>query len=55
MNGLRINSMRFPARRFRLNRSAEAAWWIFAVVSFAPVSQIFPFVNPAADGYPPML
>lgn len=29
----------------------EAVWWIFAAVSFVPVSQIFPFLYPVADRY----
>jgi tetratricopeptide (TPR) repeat protein len=29
----------------------EAAWWVAAAASFAPVSQIFPFLNPVADRY----
>ncbi len=32
-------------------RCDEAAWWIFAASSFAPVSQIFPFLYPMADRY----
>lgn len=32
-------------------RRAEAGWWIFAVVSFGPVSQLFPFLYPLADRY----
>jgi hypothetical protein len=32
-------------------RSEEAAWWVFAGVSFAPISQIFPFLYPVADRY----
>ena len=32
-------------------RSAELGWWVFALVSFAPVSQIFPFLYPMADRY----
>jgi hypothetical protein len=32
-------------------RSVEAAWWVAAAVSFAPVSQVFPFLNPVADRY----
>jgi hypothetical protein len=32
-------------------RRPEAGWWIFALVSFAPVSQIFPFLYPLADRY----
>ncbi len=29
----------------------EAGWWLFALVSFGPVSQIFPFLYPFADRY----
>jgi hypothetical protein len=32
-------------------RREEAGWWIFALASFAPVSQIFPFLYPLADRY----
>ena len=32
-------------------RREEAAWWIGAAAAFAPVSQIFPFLNPVADRY----
>jgi hypothetical protein len=32
-------------------RSEEAAWWLGAAASFAPVSQYFPFLNPIADRY----
>ena len=32
-------------------RSPEAAWWIGAAAAWAPVSQIFPFLNPFADRY----
>ncbi len=32
-------------------RSVEAAWWVAAAVSFAPVSQVFPFLYPVADRY----
>jgi hypothetical protein len=32
-------------------RSEEAGWWLVAAVSFAPVSQIFPFLYPLADRY----
>jgi hypothetical protein len=32
-------------------RRPEAAYWAWAVVSFAPVSQIFPFLHPFADRY----
>lgn len=29
----------------------EAAWWVWAVIAFVPVSQIFPFPFPLADRY----
>jgi hypothetical protein len=32
-------------------RSDEAAYWLGALAAFAPVSQLFPFVNPVADRY----
>ena len=32
-------------------RSQEAVFWIWALVAFAPVSQIFPFLYPMADRY----
>lgn len=32
-------------------REAEAVFWAWAVISFAPVSQIFPFLFPMADRY----
>jgi len=32
-------------------RSDEGAWWLSAVAAFAPVSQLFPFLNPVADRY----
>ena len=32
-------------------RSAEAAFWVWAAVSFLPVSQLFPFLYPMADRY----
>ncbi len=32
-------------------RSDEAAYWLGALAAFAPVSQIFPFLNPIADRY----
>ncbi len=32
-------------------RQEEAAWWIGAAAAFAPISQIFPFLNPIADRY----
>jgi hypothetical protein len=33
------------------NRSEEAAYWVGAAAAFAPVSQLFPFLNPIADRY----
>jgi tetratricopeptide (TPR) repeat protein len=32
-------------------RSDEAAFWLGALAAFAPVSQLFPFLNPIADRY----
>jgi tetratricopeptide (TPR) repeat protein len=32
-------------------RSSEAAFWAWALISYAPVSQIFPFLYPLADRY----
>ncbi|MCP5057784.1 MAG: hypothetical protein GY937_13830 [bacterium] len=32
-------------------RRLEAAWWLWAALSFLPVSQIFPFVYPMGDRY----
>jgi hypothetical protein len=32
-------------------REAEIAYWVWALVSFGPVSQIFPFLYPLADRY----
>jgi len=32
-------------------RRTEAAWWLWAVLSFAPISQVFPFIYPMADRY----
>jgi hypothetical protein len=32
-------------------RDPEAAWWLMAAASFAPVSQVFPFLYPLADRY----
>jgi len=34
-----------------VRRREEAAWWIGAAAAFAPVSQVFPFLNPVADRY----
>jgi tetratricopeptide (TPR) repeat protein len=33
------------------SRSDEAAYWLGALGAFAPVSQLFPFLNPMADRY----
>jgi hypothetical protein len=33
------------------SRSVELAYWVWALVSFAPISQIFPFLYPLADRY----
>jgi hypothetical protein len=33
------------------SRSPELAWWVWALVSYAPVSQVFPFLYPLADRY----
>ena len=46
----------FPLLGWRLvvtlkRRSQEAVFWIWALVAFAPVSQIFPFLYPMADRY----
>jgi hypothetical protein len=32
-------------------RLPETAYWVWAIVSFAPVSQVFPFLYPMADRY----
>jgi hypothetical protein len=32
-------------------REPEVAYWVWAIVSFGPVSQIFPFLYPLADRY----
>jgi len=32
-------------------RSVEAVFWVWALLAFAPVSQIFPFLYPMADRY----
>jgi len=32
-------------------RQQEAAWWLWAALSFAPISQVFPFIYPMADRY----
>jgi hypothetical protein len=32
-------------------RDPELAWWAWAAVSYAPVSQLFPFLYPMADRY----
>jgi hypothetical protein len=34
-----------------VRRREEAAWWIWAAASYAPISQIFPFLYPMADRY----
>jgi len=34
-----------------LRRSPEAVYWIWALVAFVPISQIFPFLYPMADRY----
>jgi len=34
-----------------LRRKEEAIWWVMAAASFAPISQIFPFMYPVADRY----
>jgi hypothetical protein len=32
-------------------REPEAAYWVWALVSFGPISQVFPFLYPLADRY----
>ena len=32
-------------------RRVEAAWWLWAALSFAPIAQVFPFIYPMADRY----
>jgi len=32
-------------------RQEEGAWWLAAAVSWAPISQVFPFMHPMADHY----
>jgi hypothetical protein len=32
-------------------RREEGAWWLWAALSFAPISQVFPFIYPMADRY----
>jgi hypothetical protein len=32
-------------------RRIEGAWWLWAALSFAPISQVFPFIYPMADRY----
>ena len=39
------------SRRTLRARKPEAAWWIGAAAAWAPVSQVFPFLNPIADRY----
>jgi hypothetical protein len=34
-----------------LRRSPEAVYWLWALVAFVPISQIFPFLYPMADRY----
>jgi hypothetical protein len=34
-----------------LQRREEAAWWVWAAASYAPISQLFPFLYPMADRY----
>jgi len=43
---LAVRAVRTLARR-----EPEAAFWVAAAASFAPVSQVFPFLNPVADRY----
>jgi hypothetical protein len=33
------------------HRREEAVYWVWAAVSFAPISQVFPFLHPMADRY----
>jgi hypothetical protein len=40
-----------PSSRGARPSRAELAYWVWALVSFAPVSQIFPFLYPMADRY----
>jgi len=39
------------AVRTLARRDVEGAFWVAAAASFAPVSQVFPFLNPVADRY----
>ena len=52
---LRAAGRRRARRRARwrtlARRELEAAFWVAAAASFAPVSQVFPFLNPVADRY----
>jgi hypothetical protein len=32
-------------------RETELAWWVWALIAFVPVSQVFPFLYPVADRY----
>jgi len=34
-----------------VRRQEEAAWWVWAAASYAPISQVFPFLYPMADRY----
>jgi hypothetical protein len=34
-----------------VRRREEAAWWVWAAASYAPISQVFPFLYPMADRY----
>jgi hypothetical protein len=43
---LAVRAVRTLARR-----DVEGAFWVAAAASFAPVSQVFPFLNPVADRY----
>ncbi|HVN36950.1 MAG TPA: hypothetical protein VMW19_02095 [Myxococcota bacterium] len=43
---LAVRAVRALARR-----DPESAFWVAAASSFAPVSQVFPFLNPVADRY----
>lgn len=47
LGGLLLARLLVALRRRRL----EAAWWVWAAAAFAPVSQLFPFLNPVADRY----
>jgi hypothetical protein len=45
-----LADLRPPPERAR-RRRVELAYWVWALSSFAPVSQIFPFLYPVADRY----